>query len=47
MARWELDVPDAYGRNERPKEGKGENNAKVPEKVLLLELVARVEDDRG
>jgi hypothetical protein len=41
-----VDSPYTNGGNESAKERKSEDDAKVPEEVFLLELVARVEDDR-
>ena len=39
------DVPYAHGRDECAQKRKREDDAKVAEEVLLLELIPRVEDD--
>lgn len=39
------DVPNTDRRDKSPQECKRQDNAKVAEKVLLLELVAGIEND--
>lgn len=38
-------APERHGRDERPRKRKREDDGKVAEKVVLLELVPAVEDD--